>query len=79
MMLRIICNSKTVGFCRSIDELLSKIHPTEANKSYSTLASSSVSERLEEHQEDKKSAWETDIIAVRTLVWNHMQRIQSNL
>lgn len=77
MLLGIRLNSKFVAFLTS-GEVLSKIHPTAANISYSILASSSVSERLDEHQQDKKSPWESEIIAVRTLVWNHMQRKQSN-
>jgi len=77
MLLGTRLNSKFVAFLTS-SVVLSKIHPTAANISYSRLASSSISDRLDEHQQDKKSPWESEIIAVRTLVWNHMQKKQSN-
>ncbi|WVY99517.1 hypothetical protein V8G54_025587 [Vigna mungo] len=77
MLLGTRLNSKFVAFLTS-SVVLSKIHPTAANISYSRLASSSISGRLDEHQQDKKSPWESEIIAVRTLVWNHKQRKQSN-
>jgi hypothetical protein len=48
-------NSKFVPFGRPNDECLSKSHPVAVNESYSTLASSSLNGRLEEHQLDKKS------------------------
>lgn len=77
MLFGIKLNSKFVTSLTS-GEVLSKTHPTAANISYSRLASSSVSERFDEHQQDIKSPWESEIIAVRTSVWNHMQRKRSN-
>lgn len=72
MLLGVRLNSKFVASFTS-GEVLCKTHPTAADISYSILASSSVSERFDEHQQDKKSPWESEIIAVRTSVWNHMQ------
>ena len=67
-------NSKFVPFDKSNNESLSKTHPAAANESYSRLASSSLNERLEEHQLDKKSPWGSENIAVRTLVWSKTQK-----
>lgn len=68
--------SKFFG-CKMPDEKkLSKTQPAAAKESYSRVASSSLTGRSEEHQLDRKSPWESENTAVKTLVWSKMPNPQ---
>lgn len=58
------------------EKKLSKTQPAAAKESYSRVASSSLTGRSEEHQLDRKSPWESENTAVKTLVWSKMPNPQ---